>query len=274
MEKNNITLKMLHKFLSLFNIHILKEDYDNLSSVLEKNGFVFLYDDTLNSVGRVFVDNEDVIVQAMFKDYYISAIGRKIQNDTYCYEYSIKEAETRKKYVGKYETKKGIKLDDIMVKNSIALFIDGKLITRCTFDTLNNKFVIYNEETNNYVKYRNNEFYQRNKDTNIMIVNNFGEFIYEYNKGDNNIFGYSSILNDNKSYNYTDVELEFRRIIEEIDEEYFEFIKHEKELFNAFQYNLFELLACTGLKNFNRTQISAMLDIDFEKFSKNLKIKK
>lgn len=274
MKKNSVILKMLHDFLSLFNLSITNADKEYLSYTLCSGKPVTIYDDDLNPLGRVFVKNDEVIVQVMFKDYFISAVGKQHENNKYCYEYVIKGFNKEKEYKGQYVIKRDDKHDRLLIQNSILLFEDEQFVAKCCFDTLRNTFEMYNSNLKNGVKYRNNEFYHRNKNDITQINNYNGEFIYDVITPLNtrNIYGYSSISNYNND-DYTNCEIEFRRILEEIDGMYFEFLRVQKELFSFYQENLFENLACSAIKNFNPKQLSAMLDIDFEKLSSACKKK-
>lgn len=267
MKKNSVILKMLHDFLSLFNLSISKADKEYLSYTLCSGQAVTIYDNDLNPLGRVFVRSDEVIVQAMFKDYFISAVGKQLEKNKYCYEYVIKGFSAEKKYKGEYVIKRDDEQDEPIIQNSILLFEDEQFVAKCCFDTIRNTFKMYNSKLKNGVKYRNNEFYHRNRNFITQINNYKGEFIYDVITPLNtkNIYGYSYISNDNNDY--TNYEIEFRRVLEEIDGTYFEFLRTQKELFNFFQENLFENLASNAIKNFNKKQLSVMLDIDSEKLS-------
>ena len=80
------------------------------------------------------------------------------------------------------------------------------------------------------------------------------------------IFGYSYV--DNYKNDYTLYETEFRRIIKEIDPDYFNILNKGKNLVNDFSDGLFERICVASLKNYNKEQLKDMLDIDFKTFEK------
>lgn len=277
MNKSDIQLKMLYKFLSLFNLNTTIKSHENVIYKMKAGNIILLYDNDLNPVGRVYTDDADrIIVEAMFKDYCFYAMSKDDNTDEYGFDYTLKNSDSTYVIDGEYTTKLGIKYDGLVIKNKLMLYENGKFIGKCVFDTLKNMFKIYNKKTNNYVRYINNEFFHNNNGKVIRIDNEFGDFIYQVISEDEseNICGYSQIKDYGKTYDYTSCELEFRTILEEIDEEYFDFLTNQKEIFNTLQDDLFENMACTSLKNFNKKQLDAMLDIDFSKFAGRKKVKK
>ena len=277
MSKNDIQLKMLYKFLSLFNLSTMIKDNNKVIYDLKSGKTIILHDDCLNPIGRVYIScEEEIIIEAMFKDYCFFAIGNNEDTDEVGYKYTLKNYDSSYEIKGEYKTQKGIKLDGLIIKNSMVLYQNGINSGKCIFDTLKNNFKMHNPKTKNFVKYINNEFCHNNNEKFIRIDNEYGNFIYQVisDKEDENICGYSFLNKSGKLFDYTSCELEFRRIIEEIDDEYFGFLKSQKELFNLLQHNLFENMACVALKNFNRKQLDAMLDIDFSKFSNDKTLKK
>lgn len=277
MDKNDIQLKMLYKFLSLFNLSTMIKSHDKVIYNLKIGDIIPLYDSDLNTVGRVYINyEEEIIIEAMFKDYCFFAIGNNEDTDEVGYKYTLENYDSSYEIKGEYKTQKGVKLDGLIVKNSMILYQNGIYSGKCIFDTLKNSFKMHNRKTENFAKYINNEFCHNNNGKFIRIDNEYGNFIYQVSsdKEDENICGYSFLNKSGKLFDYTSCELEFRRIIEEIDDEYFDFLKSQKELFNALQHNLFENMACVALKNFNRKQLDAMLDINFSKFSSNKTLKK
>ncbi len=267
MKKNSVILKVLHDFLSMFNLFISEIDKEYLSYILCSGQPVTIYDD-LSPLGRVFIKNDEVIVQVMFKDYFISAIGKQRESNKYCYEYVIKGFNEEKELRGNYVVKTNDRQDEVSVQNEILLFENEQFVAKCCFDTLKDTFKMYNFKLKSSVKYQNNQFYHRNGKFITQINYYNGEFIYDVITPLNtkNIYGCSFISKYNDC-NYTDYETEFRRILKEIDGWYFTFLKSQKDLFNFFQENLFENLACGAIKNFSKKQLSYILDIDFKKSS-------
>ena len=194
MNKSDIQLKMLYKFLSLFNLNTTIKSHENVIYKMKAGNIILLYDNDLNPVGRVYTDDADrIIVEAMFKDYCFYAMSKDDNTDEYGFDYTLKNSDSTYVIDGEYITKLGIKYDGLVIKNKLMLYENGKFIGKCVFDTLKNMFKIYNKKTNNYVRYINNEFFHNNNGKVIRIDNEFGDFIYQVISEDEseNICGYS-----------------------------------------------------------------------------------
>ena len=268
MKNEDILLNMLYKFLSLFKITVDEYTKQNIPFLLKIGEKIELYDYDYNHVGYAFLQDEKIIVQVLLENYYLNAVASKEKNDTYEYKYSISSTDFKDVLKGMYSTKKGQKLDKVLIFNLVDVFKDNELIYKCEFDTLRNTIKLIDVKNNESAFYRNNEFSHKKQDMETKIINDNGAFeYYVYDKiKDNDIFGYSYV--NNYKYDYTLIEDEFRKIIDEIDTDYFTLLNKQKNIINSFSNGLFESICVKSLKNYNKKQLQDMLDIDFESFKK------
>lgn len=261
MKKNNV--KIISDFLSLFNLIILDEGIKKIRHKLGAIDGIVVYDKNLNPVGRAFVFNEQIVIEAIFEDSYFNAVSFCNEKD-YGYRYSIKKVNQSDELIGEYALENGIKLDGAIVENKIKLYKAGKLITKCKFDTLRNSFSLYNKKANQSLKYRNNELFYYDNHEITRIINQNGNFFYYVTSPiqNNNLGGYFPLKNEIKNRDYTIYEVTFEKILNEIDSSYFSFLNSQVELVNGFGESLFENLACSSLKNFNKRQLISILGID------------
>lgn len=261
MKKNDLVLSALPLFLSMLNLDM--DDKENFISLLDLGNDVSLYDENGNCVGKIFKQGEEFYIQVMFKNKYFSAASyADKEKGEYGFKYDINSLGFRKKLIGEFAVREGLKLDKVIIKNSLLVFIRGKFIGKCTFDTQRNVFKFYNAKNKEEVRYRNNEFIHETKDATVKINNYYGTFVYLVQAGEEDSFGGCSFVDDYADYNYTDCEIEFRRLLEEIDEPYFSFLIKQKRLLNKFKPGFFEKVAQISLKNYNDEQLQNMLDID------------
>lgn len=274
MENDNVMFKALPNFLSLFNFSIQEKEKELLYKL--KNGYIVnIYDEDLNPVGKLFYSDGKVVIQAMLWDASFNAFSFYDETDS-GYKYSIKKIDSNDKLTGEYKIEKGFKLDGIIIKNKMKLYKNGEFIANCKFDTLKNLFKLYNRKTNEGVKHRNNELVYYNNRKITTIVNENGNFFYYIFSGieTDNLGGYLPLKAKIKNYDYTIYEVTMGKILTELDSDYFSFLDMQKKLFNDFHENLFENLACSSLKNFNKRQLAAILDVDFSKHGSCYKKKK
>lgn len=268
MMEEDILINMLYKFLSLFKITVDEYIKENVPFLLKIGKKVELYDNYYNQVGYAYFKDNKLIIQIMKEKNYISAIGAKKDDETYEYKYLITSTDFKNNLRGTYFTKEGKKLDKLLVTNSIEIFKDKELLYKCRFETLRNTIKLIDKKNNESAFYRNNEFSHQKKDEDVKIFNKNGEFEYYVSNAnfEDTIFGYSYV--DNYKNDYTLYETEFRRIIKEIDPDYFNILNKGKNLVNDFSDGLFERICVASLKNYNKEQLKDMLDIDFKTFEK------
>lgn len=268
MKYDDILINMLYKFLSLFKITVdeyIKEDVPFLLKLGKK---IELYDYNSNNVGYAYLQDKKIIIQVMLENYYLNAVARKLENETYEYKYSILSTNFKDILYGKYSTKRGEKLDRVLVSNMVSIFKNKEFIYKSEFDTLKNTIKLFDIQNKESAFYRNNEFTHSKNNEVVKIINKNGEFEYYVanDTDEKGIYGYSYV--GNFGYNYTPYEEEFRKIIDEIDPDYFTLLNNQKKLINTFCDGLFESICVKSLKNYNKNQLKAMLDIDFSTFQK------
>lgn len=265
MQEKVIILKLLNNFLALFDLTILEQNQNQLVDFDYSNNTFIICDKDNNPVGKMFMDDSQIHVQANLENGRLNADSyANSENNEYGFRYTIGNFNSKSKLLGEYQFTKGVKLDGILIKNSIRILKNYKFVGKCTFDTLRNTFRIYDAVNNEKISYRNNELIHESSDKLVSICNYNGMYIYAILTDlEEGIGGCSFIKEHTDDHDYTACEIEFRRILEEIDETYFDLLDSQKEMVNCFQKNLFEKLACASLKNYNKTQLSSMLDIDF-----------
>ena len=268
MQNDDILLNMLYKFLSLFKITVDEYTKQNIPFLLKIGEKIELYNYDYNHVGYAFLQDEKIIVQVLLENHYLNVVASKEKNDTYEYKYSISSTDFKNAIKGVYSTKKGKKLDKVLVSNSVDIFKDRELMHKCYFDTLRNTIKLIDVKNKESAFYRNNEFSHQKIYEDVKIINKNGEFEYYVSNlnDEKGIFGYSHV--DSYGYDYTSYEDEFRRIIEEIDPDYFSLLNKQKNIINNFSDGLFESICVKSLKNYNKKQLQDMLDIDFSTFEK------
>lgn len=278
MTKEQRMQKNIRKFLSLFNVYVSKEDKEDFLSKLYNGELIYLYNDSLDAVGQMTFTKDGLNIYCMNKDYIFSAVSMKNDAGLLDFEYQINEIENYSNCIkGKYLIEKGSKLDGILLENIVDIYENGNFVGKCVFDTLRNYFYMYDAIEKQTAKYRNNEFRYENKEKEINITHEKGNIMYEVNylhRTDRNVYGNKIIPFPLPSFQFYKIEKAIEEIIQEFDSNYFEMVDNMKEKANNFNENLFENLACSAIKNFDRKQLESMLKIEFIKFKGKSKTKK
>lgn len=269
-----------YKFLSLFELSV---------SNLEEKSFyegkkIIIYNKMLDPVGEAFYCNGRITIDAVLENSYLYANSFYDGNSS-GYNYTIKKNNSNDKLIGLFQTQKGIKYDNIIVENELSLYKDDSFISKCYFSTLKNAFKILSYKSKQKVTYISNKLTFLNNLQENKVINENGQIYYfrrpifdekYYENIDNidNIAGYKPLDVKIYNYDYTPYDIAIVDLINELDDDYYPFIEDQKELFNDFHEGLFESLACTALKNFNRKQLKSMLNINFSKFTSKSKVRK
>lgn len=253
-------IKLFPSFLSVFDLYINEND-DYVGFLLD--GYdVSIYDKDYNLVGRVFMDNGDLNAQIMLKNSTISIIGKADGDKSYKYMYEIKNTKLYKKINGYYKINYGEKFDDYTIDTTGNIFTAGHRNYAFKFSTLKNKFLVIDYRECDSTFYRKNELYHNTNDHTTIIKADKGDLEYEIISVEEgkNLVGYTQVP---LVLNATMDEIIFRKILDDIDPSYVELINKVESKTDYFVPKMFKKLACRGLKNFNKSQLSAILDIDF-----------
>jgi len=255
-------VSILPMFLSIFDLYINEND-DNLGFLLDGYG-ITIYDSNYNIVGRAMLDGWDINIQVMLKYRILSIIGTQEGMDGYRYTYEIKNLNEQnfRRMCGHYSIRKGKKYDDYTIDVSGNIYRHNKRRCAFKFSTLKNKFLLVDYKDCDSVFYRKNELYHNTDDYTMVIKSDNGDLEYQVIaiKDDENLAGYMTLpLVPDVARD----EIAFRKIIDDVDPGYFDLVKKVEEKTDYFVPGIFKKAACRGLKNFNKSQLSAILDLDF-----------
>lgn len=276
---NTLFLDNIIKFLSNFNIGFSDELTEKeICIMLRRKDCLTLYDDCLSPVGKIYVFNKDVYINALLNDVELRCKARcegdKAYKEKYSFEYKL--SKNKIDYIKGLQTVKGVCKDkDYVADNKIDLYLNDKLIIESSFCTNKNKFDIGFYGNIEKISYKSNVFKHSNLEKSLEIRYNFGEVEYEviYDNIEDYIFGYDFIekksIKEDENY-----EERFGVILRNIDEDYFTKLEEIKELYNSFSYRLFERTACMSLKHLNKSKLESLLNIDFGPKKESVKEKK
>lgn len=257
-------------FLSLFNLKVEERVFRrNIKDVLYSKRPILLFDETENKVGKIYIEDGNLIIKANLDDKTLRAVGNNSEDkDLYCFDYVITK-NNKDRLVGHYNVEKEKVKKGVIVKNSVSLYENDFLSLSLTFNPIKNKIKIDDSKNKIKVRYINNEFLLEQEDLRVFIRDdNFGHITYSLDKKYNaekeekkeRIYGYSNI--GNKGYK----EKEFGFILREIYEGYFVFLQEKKDSINDYGTYLFEKLSCMSLKFLNKEKLTSLLDINFNEF--------
>lgn len=285
--KKNIT-----KFLQMFNLYINDEDKKDLLKKLYNGQTVYIYNDCMDVVGQMTFSKDNLQIYSMNKDYIISAVSDRNEDALLNFGYSINDINNYNNCIkGKYYIEKGKKIDGILIKNVIDIYQNGNFVGKCVFDTLRNYIYIYDITNKTIIRYRNNELKYSDKDKEINVVHDRGNIMYGVNyvhkadrnaifevnppqSSDRDVYGNKKISYPLPNHLFYKIEQAIAETMEEFNNNYYERIEFMKNQVNNFNENLFENLATSSLKNFDRKQLDSMLKIDFSKYKGKAKTKK
>lgn len=284
--------KNIIKFLEIFNLYIKEDDEIDLLKKLYSGQIIYIYNDCMDPVGQMIFTKDNLQIYSMSKDYVISAISSRNEDALLNFEYSINDINNYNNCIkGKYHIEKGQKIDGILIKNVVDIYQNGNFIGKCVFDTLRNYIYIYDAANKKILTYRNNELKYSDKEKEINIVHERGNVMYGVNyvhkptknsmfevnplrNSDRDIYGNKLISYPLPTYLFYKIEQTMGEVIEEYGDGYYESIEFMKEQVNNFNENLFENIATSSLKNFDKKQLDSMLKIDFSKYKGQSKTKK
>ncbi len=266
-----------YQFLSLFELSVfnLKE------KSFYKGEKIIIYNKMLDPVGEAFYCDGKITINAFLENSHLYA-NSFYDGNSLGYNYSIEKNNSTDKLNGLFQTQKGEKYDDMVIENKMYLYKNNKLISKCLFNTQRNAFIISGYKNKQKIKYINNKLIFLNNYKENKVVNENGKiyyfrrpiFVESINENIDNFAGYKPLDVRIYNYDYTPYDIAIVDLINELDDMYYPFIEKQKELFNDFYEGLFETLACTSLKNFNRKQLISLLNIDFSKFASKSIVKK
>ena len=270
MQNEFIILQNILCFLSLFNLKVEERVFErNIKDVLYSKRPILLFDEEENKIGKIYIENNNLIIKANLVDKTLRAVGNnKSDEDLYCFDYVITK-NNKDKLIGSYNVEKNKYKNGIINSNMIDIYKDNVLILKLIFDTLRNKIKIIAPEQNIKIRYINNNFSIVDDKTEVSIINECGyityslekEYDFEKEERKERIYGYSDIT-DKRNYS----EIEFGFILREIYDRYFDLIKEYKSIVNNYSPYLFEKVSCMTLKTLNKEKITSILDITFNEF--------
>ena len=270
MQNEFMLLQNILCFLSLFDLKVEERIFKrNIKDVLYSKRPILLFDEDENKIGKIYIENDNLIIKANLGDKTLRAVGNnKEDEDLYCFDYVITK-NNKDRLVGSYVVEKDKFKNGVIVKNSVDLYEENFLSLKLIFNPIKNKIKIYDNKNCVKVKYINNEFLLEEENLKIFIENENGNVTYSFDKKHDaekeekkeRIYGYSNISNK-KDYK----EIEFGLILREIYEEYFCFLQDKKDSLNNYGTHLFEKLSCMSLKFLNKEKLTSILDINFDEF--------
>lgn len=270
MQNEFMLLQNILCFLSLFDLKVEERIFKrNIKDVLYSKRPILLFDEDENKIGKIYIENDNLIIKANLGDKTLRAVGNnKSDEDLYCFDYVITK-NNKDKLIGSYNVEKNKYKNGIINSNMIDIYEDNELILKLIFNTLRNKIKIISPKQNIKIRYVNNNFSLMSEKTEVSIKNECGYVTYsldkEYDEQNEEkkgrIYGYSDIT-DKKNYS----EIEFGFLLREIYDRYFDLLKDYKNIINNYSPYLFEKVSCMTLKTLNKEKITSILDITFDEF--------
>lgn len=250
-------LKKLPKILDIFGLHIKESTKKEKVSKLTNNGRLEVYDQNDNKVGFVILSccNSNLVLYAVKENYTIKieSIDSKEKN-AFEFKYNLYTNDKKYDMEGTYKLFKGKKEDDVIVKNIFKIYEDYNCIIDCGFNGMQNNFRLYDYKKQESMCHKNNWVVYTNLINSITIENIRGNVNYsvQTNLGEDEIvyrYGLNKLKYDYKNNDFKELSLEYNKILNEIDDSYFDFIRRIKEYVELFDQNLYNSIIKDALPN-------------------------
>ena len=247
MDKYKTFVILMNHFLMLFNITKGEDTTNSVADNLKNKGSYLIYDFDNNIVGDIKINNNNYILNAMFNDLRIIGMASIIEDggfDVLKMTYKVKNVNNNIEILGNYtsnlndEKSKKYLRNKITTKNSFAVNYNGEEIGYIRFYSIKNKVYICNRLSDEYVDFSNYNLNHK-VDGKRLYINydkdaNFIETAIKYDDEEipSIIVGYE--------FNTNCIPLlykEYKKIIDEFDTRYYDFINEQKNLLDQVQEN-------------------------------------
>lgn len=253
-------VRLIIEMLQLFNVEV----DENSILRIKDNDFSYIYDKNGNEIGKIVKKKDDFKVEILNKDYHLNLYSYK--NEVSYIKYKLYFMNEDKMLIGNTRVCFGKRYNDFIRKASISIYENGENTNSYYFNSLENKFNLFDIKTGEKVFYRNNSIYHEDDKKSVLINCNRLNANYEINeKHSNRLFtGNLPIYGPYVSSDYSIIDGGINHLLNEFDTEYFDFLRSSKESLNYFSDNLFENFSGYTLKGFNEKQLYLILGIESE----------
>ncbi len=275
MDMYKIVVILINHFLKVFNISkgVFTSNY--VCDVLRNDGKYLIYDLNNNVVGSVKKENDYYVVNASFDDLQIVGMASIIKDDgrdvlkmTYKVKNTTNNIDISGNYISNINDERSKKYlrNKLTTKNFFTINCDGKEIGYIRFYSIKNRVYILNILSDEYVSLSTHKLSHKVDGKKVLISydkkSNYIETIIRYDGDESANIGVGYKFDDK---NLSLVSNEYKKIIDEYDDRYYDFINEEKNLLDKVQEGLFNRLIKGTLMFLNDNDLKCIFDIDNNK---------
>ena len=240
-------LKKLPKILDIFGLHLKESTKKEKINNLTNNGRLEIYDENDDKVGFVMLSNcnSNLVIYAVKENYTIKIESMySKEKGAFQFKYNLYANDKKYDMQGTYKLYKGKREDDVIVKHIFKIYEDYNCIIDCGFNGLQNKFKLYDYKNDQSMCHKNNWLIYTNLINSITIENIRGNvnYVVETNLGEEETvyrYGLNNVEYDYKNDDFKELSIEYNKILNEMDSNYFDFIRRIKEYVELFDENLY-----------------------------------